>query len=323
MPNHYILIDGNNVAFQAQAAGMSKSSRSRRLYSGDEETTAIFGVMQSLREIQTRWPQANLLVLWDSGNIWRYAIYPDYKGTRKINPDILAIKEALSPQRPKILPILDACGIPQVTAANYEADDIAAFMSDVIAKGNHCVTLVSRDKDWLQCVRPRIQWFNKYDDQTVTHVTFEAETGCRDADQFVESKMLLGDNSDNIPGAKGIGPAATKAIFEEFANIEDLLENFPTWVLDMPKGHALSRARKAIERLIDDPQARADLVERNRKLMDLRTMHGNKDLAAAIRKTPGRIDRQLLRATLSRLAMLSILNDLERWIAPFNKTPTE
>lgn len=321
MPNHYILIDGNNLAFQAQAAGMSRRSRMKRLYSGERETTAIFGVIQMIREIQMRWPDANLLMLWDSGEIWRYRIYPDYKGTRKENKDIAAIREALIPQRELIKIICDLMGIPQVQAEGYEADDIAAFMADILAKSKHNVTLVTRDQDWLQCVRPAVQWYNKFDDRMVTHVTFAADTGYRDPDCFIEGKMLKGDTSDNIPGAKGIGPVAISAIFDEFSNIDDMLENFPTWVQTMPKGHPLARARKAIETLIDDPTARRDLTVRNRILMDLRKMHGNKKLASTITKTRGVIDQKLLGAQLSSLAFLSIYKDLDRWLEPFKKTP--
>lgn len=321
MTNHYILIDANNLAFQAQSAGMSKRSRMKRLYSGEYETTAIFGVLQSVREIQVRWPRATLLMLWDAGEIWRYRIYPDYKGSRKVNKDMIAIKEALAPQRDRIKVVSDLVGIPQVEAPGFEADDIAAFMSHLLASKGHKVTLVTRDQDWLQCVAPGVDWYNKYDDKLVTALTFTAETGFANADQFVEGKMLKGDVSDNIPGAKGIGPVAITAIFEEFASIQDLLDRFPTWVQDMPKGHPLGRARKAIETLIDDPVARRDLLVRNRALMDLRKMHGNKKLAAAITKTRGVTDKAALTPHLMQLAFLSIQKDLDRWLEPFVKTP--
>lgn len=320
---HYVLIDGNNVAFQTQAAGMSKRSRSKRLFSGEQETTAIFGLLQTMRELQCKWPEAKLAVLWDEGEIWRYKIYPEYKGNRKENPEIQAIKDALRPQRPFIKPLLDAAGIPQIEAPDYEADDIAGFMAHALSKSGHQVTLVSRDGDWLQLVDERVQVYNKFDDRMTTQFTFEANTGCATTDLFVEMKMLLGDNSDNIPGAKGIGPVAAGAIFETFGSISAMIEQFPAWVESMPKGHPLSRPRKAIERLIESPEALRDLRVRNRVLMDLRAMRGNKKLASRFVRTRGVVNHDFLNAELPKLGMFSIVKDLRRWLAPFAPSNTQ
>ncbi len=319
--NHYVLIDGNNLAFQSQAAGMGLKNRTQRLYAGDKETTAINGVLQALRAIQLKWPEAKLLVLWDTGKNWRYGIYPDYKGNRKVNPDLVAIKEALEPQLQEIPSICDCMGIPQVSAEGYEADDIAAFMADLLQKGGHKVTLVTRDRDWLQMVGPNVSWHDRWDDRTVSHLTFEAEIGAPSPHEFSEMKILMGDRGDNVFGIKGCGEVTADHLVRTFGTVEAFFDKWEEWVADggLTENKSLNRAQKALTAAVQCPDTRKRIVEQNRRLMDLRTMFGNKELAKAIRKTPGRVNPDSLKSQLARLAFVKIITDMGQWLAPFVK----
>lgn len=318
---HYVLIDGNNVAFQSQLAAMDKNNRAKRLYAGEQETTAINGAMQAARELQLRYPDARLLTLWDTGKAWRYGIYPEYKGNRKTNPMLVEAKDAIKPQRPYIEVMCDQMGIPQVTAENYEADDIAALMADLFADKGHTVTLVTRDQDWLQMVRPNVKWYDRFADKVVTHVSFEADTGFASPAEFSEAKVVRGDAGDNVTGIPGVGEVTAEHLISQFGTADNFLASWEEFVADggIVKGHPLSRAQKKLSLFCSDPDAARQLLDRNRKLMDLRIMFKNKDLLAAIRKTPGRVDPEPLKQNLMRLAFLNIMGKFDSWIAPFQR----
>lgn len=317
---HYVLIDANNLAFAAQSIMLDK--KGQRLYSGDQETTAINGLLGKVRETQRRFPDGHLLMLWDTGRAWRYGIFPEYKGNRKENPQTQAIKEALNTQFPLMSPLFDAAGIPQVTAENYEADDIAAGMADVLSNAGHRVTLVTRDRDWLQMVRPNVNWFDKWADKLVTYISFETDVGFPSPGEYSEAKILQGDGGDNVSGINGIGPSASEALVRQFGTAEQFIDGWRAFADGggLIKGHPLRRCEKKVEEfLVDEDAARAKMAL-NRQLMDLRIMYGNKGLFTSIRKTKGAIDKAALAPQLLRLAMTRIYTNMDGWLAPFDKT---
>ena len=321
MSHHYVLIDGNNIAFASQLHAMDKASRAKRLYAGEQETTAINGAVRAARDLQLRYPGARLLMLWDTGKAWRYGIYPDYKGNRKENPMLVEAKKALEPQRPLILPICDAMGIPQVTADNYEADDIAAFLADAMNKAGHRVTLVTRDQDWLQMVRPGVDWYDRFMDRTINDITFEADTGFKSAAEFSEAKVLKGDSGDNVPGVGGIGEVTAARLVEIFGTADAFFEGWEQWVADgnLIVGHPLRRMQKAIAKfLLDKDEAKAK-IDLNRKLMDLRIMFGNDVLRKTIKKSSATIDPAALKKQLAQLAFFKIISDLDGFLQPFRR----
>ncbi len=319
--HHYVLIDGNNIAFQSQLAAMDKKTRAKRLYCGELETTAINGVLHAVRQLQVRYPKARLLTLWDSGKAWRYGIYPEYKGNRKENPTLVEAKEAIQPQRDHIYKLCDLAGIPQVTAENFEADDIAAFLADMMSNAGHEVTLVTRDQDWLQMVRPGVTWYDRFADRTVTYVTFEAATGFATPAEFSEAKILQGDAGDNVTGIKGVGAIAAENLIAEFDTADNFIEQWDEWVAEgnLIVGHPLRRAQKPIATFLADKDAAKAKIALNRKLMDLRIMYGNPELKAAFRKTNAVVDKDALKSHLASLAFVSIASKLDEWIAPFAK----
>lgn len=316
---HYLLIDGNNIAFQSQTAAMDAKSRAKRLFCGEQETTAINGVLQALRELQLRYTSSHPLVLWDTGKAWRYRIYPNYKGNRKHNPLMQEAKQALMAQRPHMEPLLDVMGLAQITAENYEADDIAAFMADLLSRKGHCVTLVTRDRDWLQMVNENVSWYDRFKGRVTTLRTFEVDTGLACASDFSECKIFKGDAGDNVPGIAGVGDVAAENLVRIFGTPENFIDSWEQWVDQggLANKHPLNRQRKRIDEFLADKPAARRQMKLNRALMDLRLMFGDKKLAAAIRKSPGRFQREALSSQLARLAFVKIKSNLDDWMAPF------
>src|SRR5690606_11987764 len=68
----------------------------------------------------------------------------------------------------------------------------------------------------------------------------------------VDYLALIGDSSDNIPGAKGIGPKTAISLIEEYGSVEDILANV--------EGIRQKRAREALIEGADDVRMSKRLV---------------------------------------------------------------
>lgn len=238
-----ILIDGNSV-------GHTANSHKER-YLGKQEVQGIFNFMAYLVDIKRNYPDSQMIVLWD-GESWRKQYYPDYKKNR-VNETALrdpkreierlkknAKRKMYHDQVKTIRKILTHLGIRQVIASNYEADDLAAYLCKAYRiKGKkdgviYPVRLITSDQDWLQLVKPNVTWKSNRSPFTfVNAMNFQEKVGFQDPRIYLQSKLLMGDKGDNVPGYGGFGEKTVKKFFDtypdldyfwgaEFAEIEDM-----------------------------------------------------------------------------------------------------
>ena len=98
-----------------------------------------------------------------------------------------------------------------------EADDIIAVLSKkLVNKFNSTCFIVSSDKDFLQLVTDKIIVYRPIEKEYYTPKTVKEKYGVI-PENFILYKTLLGDNSDNIPGVKGLG---VKGIFKKFPELQ-------------------------------------------------------------------------------------------------------
>ena len=98
-----------------------------------------------------------------------------------------------------------------------EADDIIAVLSKrLVEKYNSTCFIVSSDKDFLQLVTDKIILYRPMEKEYYTPQTVKDKFGVL-AQNFILYKTLLGDNSDKIPGVKGLG---AKGIFKKFPELQ-------------------------------------------------------------------------------------------------------
>ena len=98
-----------------------------------------------------------------------------------------------------------------------EADDIIAVLSKkLVEKYNSTCFIVSSDKDFLQLVTDKIILYRPMEKEYYTPKVVEEKLGLLPKN-FILYKTLLGDNSDNIPGIKGLG---VKGIFKKFPELK-------------------------------------------------------------------------------------------------------
>jgi DNA polymerase-1 len=150
---------------------------------------------------------------------FRSTLYPQYKAQRsEPEPFYTAqrdgFREILWP-----MPIFQQNG--------YEADDVIGTLCERIRKDSE-VVIVSGDKDMAQLVNEycergeRIQLLNTNIDKILNVRCVLEEYGVW-PHQMTDYLALVGDVSDNVPGASGIGPLGALAILKQFRNVEEAI----------------------------------------------------------------------------------------------------
>lgn len=220
---HIVLIDGMGFVFRAYHGVRSNLTRSDGL-----PTNALFGFAQMLvKVVDDLKPDACAVVLDSRPPNWRHAIYPAYKANRP-PPD-----EALVRQLEYVEPLVAAFGLPMLRVAGFEADDILATevartVASVAAGGEPTrVTVVTSDKDLLQLVQEggavEVKLLDTLSD-TWRGVAASIDKFGVPPSGVLEVQALMGDSSDNIPGAPGVGPKTAAELIVQFGSIEALYQ---------------------------------------------------------------------------------------------------
>ena len=190
-----------------------------------ENTSAPFGFANFLIEIRDKYQPDYLAVVFDAGNSHREKIYPEYKATREKMPD------ELRASLPRVRELVAGFNDALVELDGYEADDVIGTLA-VKARGAGLeAVIVSGDKDLYQLVGPGIHLLNpgrggptgvaaEWVDESNAHEKFGIPSS-----QVVDYLALIGDSSDNIPGAKGVGPKTALKLLEEYGSVDAILEH--------------------------------------------------------------------------------------------------
>ena len=114
------LLDGYALIFRAYYALI----RSPRINSKGENTSAIFGFVNTLEDVLRNARPDYLAVAFDpAGGTFRHEAYPEYKAQRDATPE--DIKRSV----PVIKEILQAYNIPILEVAGFEADDVIGTLA--------------------------------------------------------------------------------------------------------------------------------------------------------------------------------------------------
>lgn len=310
-----LLIDSNSVGHAANAA--------TRLTAGDIETQAIFGTLNSVRDLIIKYNGFTPICTWDGYAKWRYDLYPGYKAKRTPDPnkvlkpyEIEAQRKRASyhEQKPYIIEGLRLLGVRQIVPEHDEADDLAGYLAKDFSAKDKKVILVSRDHDWLQLVDENVSWFNPVDNETVTNLHFNEYTGYEHAHQFVSEKCLIGDSSDNIGGVDGIGKKAAPLILNHYGSVENMLNQLEgkdsTW---SPPIIELNRYRKKMLAFAEKDSDGRKIYDRNMRLMCL--LDVRKPSNISVIKTP--LNEDKFKELCYSLAFHSILRKFDEWLKPF------
>ncbi len=213
------LIDGYALIYRSFFAMIARPLTTSR----GENTSAAWGMTQFLRKIWSEHDPDYLAVVMDAGTSDREKLYPAYKATRTKMPEELRLG------LPRIAELFEAFRVPVIRLENHEADDvIGALALRAVEQGLEAV-IVSGDKDFYQMIRPHISLLNP-GRGGANAIEEEWVDGRNAAERLgvpphhvVDYLALIGDSSDNIPGARGIGPKTAIQLIETYGGVEQIL----------------------------------------------------------------------------------------------------
>ena len=197
----------------------------------------------------------------------RKNLLSEYKGTRNLQrvtnweafDNLEEEHDSKIDQIVRIIQYLKLLPVKTTILDKVEADDIIAVLAEkLVEKHNSTCFIVSSDKDFLQLVTDKIIVYRPMEKEYYTPKVVQEKIGVLPSN-FILHKTLLGDNSDNIQGIKGLG---AKGIFKKFPELK-------TQKLTLQDIFDIS-ARKFKEHVVYSRIVQEqDKIETNYKVMDL------------------------------------------------------
>lgn len=217
MSKKLILIDGHSILNRA-FFGIPDLTNSEGIH-----TNAMYGFLNIMFKFIDEEKPDYITVAFDlSEPTFRHKAYEAYKGTRK------PMAPELKQQVPLIKELLRTMNITVIEKAGYEADDIIGTIAKRSAAAGIDVSVISGDRDLLQLAEEKIQIRIPKTKKGVTEVEnyypedVVALYGVTPL-EFIDMKALMGDTSDNIPGAPGVGPKTASAIIQKYHSVDNVL----------------------------------------------------------------------------------------------------
>ncbi len=212
-----LVIDGDNLAHRAYHS-IPKNLRG----SEGRPINAIVGFTNMVLYLWDSEQPRAIYTAWDTLGVetYRHKLWPSYQAGRVFD-------NAIVRQLDWLPELAEAFGFGVGKKAGYEADDfMAAAAAAETKRGGHSF-LLTTDRDAYQLVSDSV-------------TVLGPRSGIRDLmrigpeqvvermgvlpEQVPDYKALAGDSSDNIPGAKGIGPKAASSLLLQFGTLDAILE---------------------------------------------------------------------------------------------------
>ena len=246
------LIDAYALIYRAFFAFINRPLTNSR----GENTSAPFGFANFLLSIRENHRPDFLAIVFDKGMSKREEMYPEYKATREKMP------EELAASLPRIRELVESFHDPVVEVEGYEADDVIGTLALQAREAGLEAVIVSGDKDLYQLVGPGIHLLNPgRGGPTGVEPEWVDESNAGEKfgippERIPDYLALIGDSSDNVPGAPGIGPKTAVKLLSEYRDLEDILAH----AQDIP-------GKRARESLTEN----ADLVRLSKRLVTIQT----------------------------------------------------
>jgi DNA polymerase-1 len=208
------LIDGSSQMYRAYHA-----MRGGGLSNQEGKTThAVYLFVTMLRKLIADHHPEYMVASFDlAGPTFRDQLATDYKANRAAMPDDL--KEQIN----WVHQACEAMGVPILTAAGYEADDVIGTVAMRARAEGFEVAIVSIDKDFFQMVGPGVRVYDPREDGA----WFDSDGVVRKfgvrPEQVTDVLALVGDTSDNVAGVPGIGKKGAIDLVTQFGSLDAML----------------------------------------------------------------------------------------------------
>ena len=185
----------------------------------------LVGFLKSLGFLVRTFEPTRVVVVFDGpgSTAARKNVNSDYKANRQLtritNWEIYDNKDqeyaSMSAQIERLVEYLHMLPVDLLAIDKVEADDVIAYIGKQFDQSK--VTIVSSDKDFMQIVNDRVQIYSPVKKKVYGPAEVLEEQGVLPTNYLIV-KSLLGDNSDNLSGVKGLG---IKGILKHFPKLID------------------------------------------------------------------------------------------------------
>ena len=202
-----LLIDGLNTFIRAFA--VNPSTNDDGVHIG-----GMTGFLQSIGYAIKNIKPTRVIICFDGkgGSSRRRKLFPEYKANRKVRKRLTRLTSfnsqedesiSMSQQISRLVQYLDVLPVTLLSPENIEADDAMAYICEQVYPKSQFY-IMSTDKDFMQLVSDRVTVWSP----TKKKFYFK-DTVLQDfkipAHNFLLYRTMTGDDSDNIPGIKGVG----------------------------------------------------------------------------------------------------------------------
>lgn len=216
-----LVIDGNSLLYRCYYATVKQLDY--YLNNNITPANAIKQFLLIFLRILSSKKYDYVCVAFDSGKATiRHQMCPTYKAKR-IKTPIHLINQCNLVQQ-----ILIDSKIVVEKSDEYEADDIIGSFCELMSKNNIHTDVYSSDQDLLQLVSTNTSIHLIKNGGIYNEVNLEKFGQLfpfLTPKQFIDYKALIGDKSDNLPGANGIGHKIAIGLLQQFKNIQTLYSN--------------------------------------------------------------------------------------------------
>lgn len=202
------IADGNWYLHRAYSIGSKANT-----------TTAVFPLFlnmicrDALRNRATKYQ-----IAFDGAKVFRYALYPNYKSTRRETKGDKTQNQIYTETLPYALQQMQELGISYVQRPDLEADDIlASAAANLPGK----IVLGAKDKDLYQVIRPNVSLYISDAKPEPIHIK-EADVKAKfgvEPKHMVLLQTIIGDKADNILGLKGYGAKRAADICNQYGSL--------------------------------------------------------------------------------------------------------
>jgi DNA polymerase-1 len=211
-PKSLLLIDGNNLAYRWLQ---------RKNYNSFQDD-----YLRTIESLSKSYNAERTIVCFDFGkSYYRMELLDTYKGNRtkpqeeeeqKYYEEFFACLNDI----PNMIPY------QSLKFRGLEADDIITFLTQNISPNFEHTWIVTSDRDMFQLLSDKISIFNIFSKKEID-IAYFLETYSLKPEEYLFSRILEGDKSDNILGVEGIGPKRAQQLAKEYKTLDTLLTSLP------------------------------------------------------------------------------------------------
>ena len=223
---NFLLIDGNSIMNRAFYGIMGSNLLTNK---DGKYTNALYGFLNILFKNLEMIKPDYICVAFDSktGANVRKQKYDGYKKSRHGMPD------ELREQMPEIKEILEKMNIMVIERSDFEGDDILGSVAKKFSNDEVTSYILSGDRDLFQLIQSNINIIiprtkNGKTETEIYNLDKIKEEYNLTPSGLIELKALMGDSSDEIPGAPGIGPKTAQVLLENFKTVDGIYAELET-----------------------------------------------------------------------------------------------